>query len=731
MRQETTNTFDKGLNKDLNPVITPNDVLTDCLNGTFVTFNGDELTLQNDSGNTTVPVPGKDSVVKLSKGFYPVGIKEYGGVLYIVSGKKGLRDKEGNYIRDEYKRIIEEDQIEFGSYPYPQFAWPQEVENNIIIENYSRDTLYRTSIINDTIFKTGGYVRFSPTSTVSELPDHLWTPQTPNGLYVIKLQHQLESGVYDLTDTIWEKYTEYLNNAPNDPEHWINSENFKFYCPTKYKGKLAVKIELNEPEYFEFEEIPTAILSGDKFDLKIQVKWKDSKALKIIGYNLTITTSEGSTPETYEYNKGDLTSIYTIPLETTILSYEVTPRLEYLGEEYSWDAFPEDFKEKFILQGRMFLGAEHLGLKLLPRDGNCLKMGEIGTGKRQYNTYILSKEGKMFDKQMDLIEEGELTLPAIITLYETEPITEGNIIGTFNADINNSGKISINTEDSKYIAWKEGLNSDLKRTTVEAFENMHEYSIVGDQSCSSQYFYISFNYEVTNLNINWTSPSIRATYVYDRKEGDRNIYKVLYVPEKDIMVESNGRFKRFKASEISPNVVLQVDYQRVSLSITNPKLTSSGHGETFIGTVDNSGNATFGVPGTFLKETNLKLSFGLTVIPYNLIIPEISPSNIDIDFIGWQHSQISVVKLSSTYNINTTLTVKTESSGGGGGPVEPEFPTDGPENIQPTSLNAPQIEGDLKEQLLGGIRLNTVITDEYGKNIPFSLLFNVGLAIIE
>jgi len=60
MKQEAANTFSEGLNYDLNPTTTPNNVLTDCVNGTFLTFNGDELALQNDAGNTTiqVPIPG-------------------------------------------------------------------------------------------------------------------------------------------------------------------------------------------------------------------------------------------------------------------------------------------------------------------------------------------------------------------------------------------------------------------------------------------------------------------------------------------------------------------------------------------------------------------------------------------------------------------------------------------------------------------------------------------------
>jgi hypothetical protein len=55
--EQAVNTFTDGLNYDLNPTITPNNVLTDCINGTFLTFNGDELALQNDAGNTVIPIP--------------------------------------------------------------------------------------------------------------------------------------------------------------------------------------------------------------------------------------------------------------------------------------------------------------------------------------------------------------------------------------------------------------------------------------------------------------------------------------------------------------------------------------------------------------------------------------------------------------------------------------------------------------------------------------------------
>ena len=40
MKKESVNQFNGGLNVDLHPMVTPNSVLTDDLNGTFITYNG-------------------------------------------------------------------------------------------------------------------------------------------------------------------------------------------------------------------------------------------------------------------------------------------------------------------------------------------------------------------------------------------------------------------------------------------------------------------------------------------------------------------------------------------------------------------------------------------------------------------------------------------------------------------------------------------------------------------
>lgn len=41
-KQVATNDFSKGLMMDLNPMTTPNSVMTDCLNGTIITYDGNE-----------------------------------------------------------------------------------------------------------------------------------------------------------------------------------------------------------------------------------------------------------------------------------------------------------------------------------------------------------------------------------------------------------------------------------------------------------------------------------------------------------------------------------------------------------------------------------------------------------------------------------------------------------------------------------------------------------------
>ena len=77
--RKATNKFTKGLVMDFSPENTQKEVLTHALNATLLTFNGNELSLQNDMGN------GRVETAFLPEGYMPVGTCEYGGIIYIVS----------------------------------------------------------------------------------------------------------------------------------------------------------------------------------------------------------------------------------------------------------------------------------------------------------------------------------------------------------------------------------------------------------------------------------------------------------------------------------------------------------------------------------------------------------------------------------------------------------------------------------------------------------------------
>ena len=113
MKQNATNEFKDGLNLDLHPIVTPNTVLTDNLNGTFITYNGNEFCLQNDRGNKWV--------TNLTEGYTPIGIKEHNGVLYIVS--------------------VNGDKTEIGTFPSPIYpeVWPDDDSSQEAIDLYEKD----------------------------------------------------------------------------------------------------------------------------------------------------------------------------------------------------------------------------------------------------------------------------------------------------------------------------------------------------------------------------------------------------------------------------------------------------------------------------------------------------------------------------------------------------------------------------------------------------------------
>ena len=122
-KSSSTNVFSDGMVMDINPLVTPNNVVSNALNATLLTMNGNENVLQNDMGN------GRVQTAYLPEGYIPLGTAELGGIIYIVS----------------YNPLLNKCQV--GSFPSPQ-------------RNVTIDKIFKSSVdidIDNSVFYSKNY----------------------------------------------------------------------------------------------------------------------------------------------------------------------------------------------------------------------------------------------------------------------------------------------------------------------------------------------------------------------------------------------------------------------------------------------------------------------------------------------------------------------------------------------------------------------------------------------
>ena len=215
--KKVSNTFNKGLIMDVSPLSTTGDSLSDCLNGTFCTMNGDELVLQNDMGN------GRVQTAYLPEGYIPIGTTQLGGIIYVAS----------------YNPFTNKCQI--GSFPSPQRTSDKrdKLEKEIPLD---KDEDIIRVVLSDEIFKPGDkfyltipgqYMKYKYTETLNTIED-------------IK-QHFLKFSVAIISE---ESQIIKLNEDPiieepkNNTEDDFTKDINKFkVCTSKISGKLILIIE--------------------------------------------------------------------------------------------------------------------------------------------------------------------------------------------------------------------------------------------------------------------------------------------------------------------------------------------------------------------------------------------------------------------------------------------------------------------------------------------------------
>ena len=225
--EQTANTFTGGLIKDLNPIATPNDVLTDALNATLITFNGNETMLQNDMGNTNLTyypktwesIESEDDTatdykevvskirekVKLKDGYIPIGMKEHGDIIYIVSYNP------------------EENRTEIGSFPGPEYRPidkipSKEINKDVVIKEDTLSKIYNLTEEGESLLKP--YDLISDYSMEGLSPMFISTP-TNKGLYIPKYINVNTN--QDITDAINITYTYKTKHQ------WSNGDELTIY----------------------------------------------------------------------------------------------------------------------------------------------------------------------------------------------------------------------------------------------------------------------------------------------------------------------------------------------------------------------------------------------------------------------------------------------------------------------------------------------------------------------
>ena len=309
-KQETVNTFSDGITLDLNPLTVPNSTLTNCLNGTMLTFNGNENVLQNDMGNARV------ETAMLPTGYIPLGSTSFGGIIYIVSynpiDKKcqigSFPSPERNLTKDELgdnsKAVINLDQFCETSWNEleGQFGDP----DNIITNYYQKVNLLETKIHAGDKYKI-----FS--DQINELQEYIsgWTENNTNPnknpkYLKFDIVSTLDDGkIINLTDnSVWTindknedkksiPYYIYNGDISSDSTGKIDLEEYRGLVGSNYdtyvsklSGKLGIVAKLEVPTTFSvgYEVLrnpyPDEIIEGyDTYQFYLTLNWTNDNTL--------------------------------------------------------------------------------------------------------------------------------------------------------------------------------------------------------------------------------------------------------------------------------------------------------------------------------------------------------------------------------------------------------------------------------------------------------------------
>lgn len=290
------NSFTGGLITDLHPLVQPNDTLTDCINGTLITYNGNENMLQNDLGNNSL------LGAELPEGYIPLGMKEHNGVIYIVS-QNPLTQK-----------------VQIGSYPSPELSEftidPREFECSPIDVSYSIDDMQDIENISYDILS-----KYFVNLDKYKSPISYFAKDDEDGLISFGDYYTISNFP---TTSVFQK-VQFVINANEDIKNIdLNTDGKEHVFNHLGSGYLGVKYTLDKPTEFDFDVQLTesnieTVNDIEKLNLTLKLKTTFNidvhgvnKYYKGVSYTVYVNGDSEIAFVSYADNKSSLIKSYTI-----------------------------------------------------------------------------------------------------------------------------------------------------------------------------------------------------------------------------------------------------------------------------------------------------------------------------------------------------------------------------------------------------------------------------------
>ena len=249
--------------------------MTDCLNGTLITYNGKEFTLQNDFGNGIV------ESAKLKEGFIPIGLKEYGGIVYIVSHNPMTNESEFGSFPSPERNITSDDQDTGSSSGIGMIDITQTdfTSNGSVVTSSIKRDLMKPS---DFELNPGDRFAIYYTNAANyNALISLLTSGSTRKYYKLRVAKLSESGIVYLNDI----------NIYNKTDIAFDSDNVNYDVYQENTiGTIAIVMELETIDSFDFL-INEKIISADPNNRIAVIKAyaKCASLVKFKGFKLNIT----------------------------------------------------------------------------------------------------------------------------------------------------------------------------------------------------------------------------------------------------------------------------------------------------------------------------------------------------------------------------------------------------------------------------------------------------------